>query len=287
MAKRNNLQLSYGPVVFPCRVVTAHESTADKTHPTHAKCGGLLNNGPKWCATCSEEAKEFGRGYKVNSKTIVALTEADLAGLPVKSQDEIDVVQFFPDTIDSRYHGEHLYYIAPEGKAKGYTLLLGIMAGKGLKALARFRKALWSIEPFDGVLMMREVVYASDLRSPGEVKAGIKTTPITDKEIQAVSALIATMVQPLNLEAYTNAYTEALEKLVEDKLAGRVTTNTPTVEAKATSEDGLADEIMAFLGKQGAVKVISQPAGELTELVPGATPEPVVEAESEMVVLPW
>jgi DNA end-binding protein Ku len=252
-------------------------------------------NERKWCSVCDKEvsAEQITKAYKLNTKTIVPLSEDEIASLPVKSTKEIEVVQFFTENLDVRYHSEHLYYIGPDGKPKAYVLLLTAMMKAGVKALARFKKSLYVIEPFNGVLTMREIVYADNLRGPEEIKLGIdqamKKVAIGEKEQSAVGQLIAGMVEELDPAAYTNTYTEALEKLVEAKLEGKVVTVAATTEAKTTADDGLADAIMAYLNKGkepvAEVKTVIVPAGEFVPLVVGQSPEPV--EEQEFVELPW
>jgi DNA end-binding protein Ku len=283
-------QLSFGPVTFPCKLFSAHESAVDKLCNVHTTCGGPLAQ-KKWCPACQAEAIETQKGFKLNSKNIVPLTEAELDGLPVKSQKEVEILQFFSEPIDARLHGEHTYYLGNDGKAKAYTLLLTAMEKAHVKALARFRKSLYVIEPFQGVLMMQEIIYIADLRDPGEVRLGIeqgmKRVVITEKEQGAVGQLIGGLTAKLELGAYGNAYSEALEALVEAKMAGRSPIVASTTTAQPSNEDNLIDEIMAYLNKGKAqVKTVIQPEAEVVPLVLGATPDPV-EAEPETIWLPW
>ncbi len=306
MAMRGtSTQLECGPILFACKVYAAHETVKDGMTNTHTACGGKLNE-RKWCAACEKEvlAADITKAYALNTKTLVPLAEDEIASLPVKSTKEIEVVQFFKGPLDDRYYGEHLYYIGPDGKPKAYQLLLTAMEKAKVKAVARFKKSLYIIEPCNGVLTMREIVYADNFREPGEIRLGIeqamKKVAIGEKEQAAVGQLVAGMAKDdLDLSEYTNAYTEALEKLVEAKLEGKVATMAPAAEAKPTSDDGLADAIMAYLGKSkaeedrqlhdklakhGGVVIIEQPAGETVPLVVDQTPEP---ADAEEVVLPW
>ena len=119
--------------------------------------------------------------------------------------------------------------------------------------------------------------------------SGAEALQRSAKEQSAVGQLIAGMVGGLDLAAYTNTYTEALEKLVEAKLEGKVVTVAATTEAKTTADDGLADAIMAYLnkGKEPVAedKTVIVPAGEFVPLVVGQSPEPV--EEQEFVELPW
>lgn len=302
MAMRGtSTQVDCGPILFPCKIYTVHETVRDGMTNIHTPslCDFGSNqtlNERKYCPACEREvgAAEITKAYKLNTKTLVPLAEDEIASLPVKSTKEIEVVQFFSETIDVRYHAEHLYYIGPDGKAKAYQLLITAMQKAGVKALARFKKSLYVIEPFNGVLMMREIVYAANLREPGEILEGMKKASISEKEQNAVGQLVAGMTTKLDLTDQYNVYMKALEKLVEDKQAGKVIDTTPTVEVKATDDDALADAVMVFLNKQpkpegGVIAGQQVPVVDTVTVPAGATVEmPQVKVEDEDVaVLPW
>ncbi|MFF1563791.1 Ku protein [Streptomyces sp. NPDC058293] len=126
---------------IPIKVTAATEDHSIRFHQYHLDDMARIRT-RKFCEIEGAEvrAEEIGKGYEVSKDTIVAISDEDLAGLPLTTAKAIEIVAFVPySEIDPIRIGEG-YYLEPDGQVatKPYTLLRQALKRNSKAAVARF-----------------------------------------------------------------------------------------------------------------------------------------------------
>jgi len=244
--------INFGMVAIPAKLYSATDNKRVSFHQIHAECGSRIQM-PKWCPNCQRkvEAQEIKKGYEIGENQHIILEEQDFQSLPLKSLKTIEVTEFTDRSwIDIRCFDACYFLTCEDTGAKAFTLFLKAMEKANLVAIAKLtyreREHLASIRPYDGVMLLHTLHYADELRPYEELKP--KQVELSDKEMELALMLVDKMRGEFELGKYHNDYREALERLIEAKLAGEVI---PVASEKAPVTD-VADALLASLGMVGA-----------------------------------
>ncbi len=246
--------ITFGLVTIPVKVYSATISKEVRFHLLHAKDGGRIRY-RKVCEKCGEEVSddEIVRGYEVSKNEYVILTDDDFEKIPLKTVKNIEIKQFFdPNELGLIYYG-NFYYISPDkGGEKAYFLLKEAMAETKSMAIGKMgmrgKEYLVALKAFDGGLLMSQLHYIDEVRSPSEVPGWGVEIEVSDEELELAKKLILAMKKPLKLEEYRDEYKEALMKLIEAKLAGREITVSEGVAEVKSLMDALKASLEAVKG---------------------------------------
>jgi DNA end-binding protein Ku len=140
----------------------------------------------------------------------------------------IDISAFVDlDEIDP-IHFQKTYWLAPskEEYGRAYSLLLQAMAKTNRAGVATFvmrgKEYLTAIRPGDNMLILTTLLFPEDLRDPAkELKSVPEVIPARGKELDMAVTLIDSMAEEWDPNNYHDTYTQRVEKLIEDKAAGR------------------------------------------------------------------
>jgi DNA end-binding protein Ku len=179
----------------------------------------------------------------------VPVSEADLQSLPLKSVKAIEVVEFVNESqIDIRCYDKPYFLAADEVGHRAYKLFLMAMEKTNLVAVAKLayreREHLAIVRPYDGIMLLQTIHYTDELKGYDDLISS-KQPFISEKEVELTTNLVKAMSVPqFELEKYHDEYREALEKLIEAKIAGEVL---PTVEAQPAPISDVAEALIASL----------------------------------------
>jgi DNA end-binding protein Ku len=148
-----------------------------------------------------------------------------MASLPAESSREIAVEKFVPsDQIDPMLF-EKSYYLEPEKTGtKPYVLLRDALEQSGrvglVKIALRSREALATLRVRDGVFVLETMMWPDEVR---EADFGFLDDEIEvrQQEVQMALSLIETLSGDFDPSQYSDAYREALEAVIDAKVAGR------------------------------------------------------------------
>jgi DNA end-binding protein Ku len=140
----------------------------------------------------------------------------------------IDINAFVDlDEIDP-IHFQKTYWLAPtkEEYTRAYSLLLQAMSKTHRAGIATFvmrgKEYLTAVRPGDDLLILTTLLFQEDLRDPAkELKSLPEIVPARGKELDMAVTLIDSMTEEWEPSAYHDTYTQRVEKLIEDKAAGR------------------------------------------------------------------
>ncbi|MEU7941661.1 Ku protein [Microbispora bryophytorum] len=239
--------ISFGLVTIPVKLYSATEQKDVTFHQVHREDGGRI----KYKRVCSVDGEEvpysdIAKGYELATGEMVVLTDEDFADLPLTSSRRIDVLQFTPaDQIDPIYFAKS-YYLEPDGQgAKPYVLLRDALERSGqvavVKVALRQRESLAALRVRDGVFVLETMLWPDEIREAdfGFLEEDVDVRP---QELKMAESLIDTMVADFDPTEYKDAYREALQEVIEAKVAGK-----EVVAPETPAEAGPAVDLMAAL----------------------------------------
>ena len=171
--------ISFGLVSVPVELYSSGESSsAISFNMVHKDCGTKLKQ--KYICPKHEvdvDRENTVKGYPVAKDQFVIFTPEELKALDQKATNSIDIKEFIPLAAVDRIYLEKAYYLGPgKGGDRPYRLLAKALEETGRAALgqyaARGKQNLVLIRPWDGVLVMEQLYYADELRTPKEVPLG-------------------------------------------------------------------------------------------------------------------
>ncbi|HSN44209.1 MAG TPA: Ku protein [Propionibacteriaceae bacterium] len=223
--------ISFGLISIPVKLYGATEEKDISFRQVHPADGGRIKY-KRVCEKCGEEVPfaEIGKGYEAPDGRIAVLEKEDFEHLPLKSTKAVDIVQFVDEeTIDPTYF-ERTYVLEAEGPgAKPYVLLRDALAKTGksavVKVALRSRESLALIRPRGKVLLMHTMLWPDEVRDNDYAAPSAEVTA-TDAEVAMAEMFIAQMEGEFKPQDFTDSYREALDAIVQSKLAGIPYTDT-------------------------------------------------------------
>jgi DNA end-binding protein Ku len=249
--------IQFGLVVLPIRLYAATEEHPVRLHEIHVADGSRVEH-RRFCKAENREIpyEQVGRGFTLSDGRVVALTQEDLARLPLPTKRTVDVLGFVPyEDIDPISYGRPYYAGPGPGADRAYALLVEALARTGYVAVAkvalRSRERLALLRPRHGMLILQTLLWQDELRDPGDLAP---STPLTDRELELAEVLIHELTG-INVSDVHDDYAHALEQLVDAKITGG--------ELGVPAEPVPALDLMAALQESIArVKTSSGYAGE-------------------------
>jgi DNA end-binding protein Ku len=217
--------ISFGLVTIPVKLYSATEQKDVSFHQVRRSDGSRIRY-KRVAQTDGEEVPygEIAKGYELSNGETVVLTDEDFADLPLTTSRAIDVLQFVPlDEVDPIYF-EKSYYIEPDkAGAKPYVLLRDALEESGkvaiVKVALRNRESLATLRVRDGVFVLETMLWPDEVRKPefGFLDDDIEVRP---QELAMAGSLIETLSGEFDPSQYKDSYREALQEVIEAKIAG-------------------------------------------------------------------
>jgi DNA end-binding protein Ku len=246
--------ISFGLVSVPVEVYSTGESAASVSfNMLHKDCGTKLKQQyicPKHEVVVDRENTVKGREFAKGQ--FVTFTPEELKALDEKATNSIDVIQFLPLASVDRLYLDKAYYLGPgKGGDKAYRLLTEALKKTGRAGLgqyaARGRQHLVLLRPRDGVLVMEQLYYADELRSPKEVPLGEGEVKPAELNL-AVQIIEQGATEEFQPEQYHDTVRERVLEAIEKKVEGQEITAEPEPEKGAKILD-LMEALKASLAK--------------------------------------
>jgi DNA end-binding protein Ku len=264
-----SLTVSFGLVAIPVKQYSATQSTGGKItfHMLHQKCGSRLRQ--QYMCIKEEvpvERDEMVKGYEFAKDQYVMFSPEELKALEEASTQSIDITEFVPvESIDPIYF-ERTYYLAPDkGGSKPYALFAKALEDSGRVAVghwaARGQSHIVALRPVDGVLVMQQLLFANEIRSPKEVD--VAKVEVREPELklarQLIEAQTSTAFDPT---AYTDEVRARIEAAIQKKVEGEeiAVSEAPTTETTGKVID-LMSALRASLEKSEAARGATRGGG--------------------------
>jgi DNA end-binding protein Ku len=247
-------EISFGLVMIPIRLYAATEHRDVSFRQVHREDGGRIRF-RRVCSIDGEEVaySDVAKGYELPNGEMVVLTDEDLAELPLPTAHSIEVLHFSPaDQVDP-IMWERSYYTEPEPQGvRAYALLRDALERSGMVAVAkvalRQRETLAALRTREGLLVLVTLMWPDEVRVP-DFEFLEEDVEVRSQELKMASSLIDSMTVDFDPSQYADEYREALEALVEAKIAGHEVAPPPQPAEKPVVS--LADALKASLAAVG------------------------------------
>lgn len=217
--------ISFGMVVIPVKLYAATQQRDISFRQVHRADGGRVQY-KRVCTVDGQEVPyaDIAKGYELSNGDMVVLTEDDLKDLPLATAHRIDVLHFAPGEQLDPILANKSYYCEPEpAGVRAYVLFRDALEKSGRVAVAkvaiRQREALAALRVRDGVVVLETLLWPDEVRTP-DFKFLDEETDVRPQELKMADSLIETMTEDFDPSAYSDAYREALEELVQAKIEG-------------------------------------------------------------------
>jgi DNA end-binding protein Ku len=257
--------VSFGLVSIAVRLYSATEEKDIRFHQVHRDDGGRI----KYKRVCSIDGEEvsyddIAKGYDLGGGELVILTDDDFADLPLTTSRAIEVLEFVPaEQVDPILYNK-AYYLEPDKTAaKPYALLRDALTNTErvaiVKVALRQREQLATLRVREDVLVLNTMLWPDEIRA---AKFDILDEDVSARpaELAMAGSLIESMAADFDPATYTDNYREALQEVIDAKVAGReVVQPEETEEAPAAAVDLMA-ALRASVERAKAARGESTPA---------------------------
>ncbi|MCR6489284.1 Ku protein [Amycolatopsis sp. OK19-0408] len=239
--------VSFGLVSIPIQLYAATENKNVSLRQVHEADGGRIQY-KRFCTIDGAEVPyaEIAKGYELPDGEMVVITDTEMADLPLPTQRTIDVLEFVPlESIDPIQY-DRTYYLEPQKNAvKPYLVLRDALHKSSQVAIAkvavRQRESMAVLRVHADVLVMTTMLWPDEVREPDFPFLRDDPPQIRPQELTMAGSLIDSLAEPVfEPEKYKDHYREALEEMIEAKVAGDETTKPAAVTAKADVVDLMA-----------------------------------------------
>ncbi len=225
--------ISFGLVSVPVKLYSSSESSARISFNwVDKKTGSRVKQqyiSPKDGRVVPKD--EMVKGYEFSKGQFVIFTPEELKALDEKATNSIDIAEFVPLAKVDRLFLDRAYYLGPDkGGERAYRLLSEALTQTGRAALgqyaARGQQHLVLVRPADGVLVLEQLHYADELRTPSEVPLG--EGEVKDQELELAKQLIdQTATDQFRPEAYKDNVRDRVLEAIQRKVDGEEITSEP------------------------------------------------------------
>jgi DNA end-binding protein Ku len=219
--------LSFGLVVVPVRMVSAVRDRDIHFHEIDAKTGERV----KVRRICESDGNEvpwaqIGHSYDLDGRQVI-LSDQDLAVAAPERTRTIEIEEFVELEEIDPVHFDHSYFLLPdsdsEGVTRAYRLLRDAMSNSGQVAIGRVvlrsKEYLVAVRERDGLLGLTTMLFADEIRDPGEIEAvpyGQQDAPRREEVDRAVELLQA-MTREFDPSSYEDSHRARLMKIIQRK----------------------------------------------------------------------
>jgi DNA end-binding protein Ku len=274
--------VSFGLVSIAVKLFSATEEKDIRFHQVHREDGGRI----KYKRVCAVDGEEVGyddiaKGYDLGGGEMVILTDEDFAELPLTSSHAIEVLEFVPaEQVDPILYNK-AYYLEPEATAaKPYVLLRDALTNTDrvaiVKVALRQREQLATLRVRDEVLVLNTMLWPDEIRTAkfDFLDDDIEARPA---ELAMAGSLIESMAAEFDPTVYTDNYREALQEVIDAKVAGREVVAPEEPEAAPTAAVDLMAALRASVERARAAR--GEDTGESGDSGEATAPTPIKAAK--------
>jgi DNA end-binding protein Ku len=218
--------ISFGLVSIPVRLFSATEEKDISFRQVHRDDGGRIRY-KRVCSVDGEEVpySDIAKGYELPDGEMVVLDDEDFANLPISSSRSVEVLSFVPaEQIDAVQMSKPYYCDPTGGDVKPYVLLRDSLEKANrvavVKVALRQRERLAMLRPRDGVLVLQTLLWPDEVRGT-KLDFLDQDVSVRPQELAMAESYISALSGDFDPSEFSDHYREALEEVIEAKVAGR------------------------------------------------------------------
>jgi DNA end-binding protein Ku len=261
-------QIAFGLVSIPVKLFSAAEASEKISfNMIHKDCGSRIQQQlfcPKDERTIPRD--ETVKGYEFSKGQYVLFTEEELKALEEKATQQIDIVEFLPNSQIDPIYFQKANYVAPDrGGDRAYALLAKALEQTGRWALAKYaargKQYLVVIRPVGKGLVMHQLFYPNEIRAMEELDLGEPV--IKDNELKmAIQLAEMGASEEFHPENYRDEVKERIRGIIQKKIDGEEITIAAGDEPRAQVID-LMEALKASLGGARPRAVAAKSVGRI------------------------
>jgi DNA end-binding protein Ku len=172
------------------------------------------------------------KGYEYEKDKYVVIEDEDIKKVAPKTAKTMEILEFVKSAEVDPIYFESSYYMAPdEAGEKPYALLFEALKESEYCALAKIamhnREHVVFLRPAKHGILMHTMYYRDEIRTVDEFRTD--TSQVKPAELQMAKMLIDSLAANFTPEKYSDGYRENLKKLIQAKVEGKETVETPEV----------------------------------------------------------
>jgi len=222
-----------GTFLIPVRlggVATEAKSNLHEYHKDDMGNGGRK----KICKKCNADLTEADiiKGIEISKGQVVTFTKEELDSLPLSTTKNIEIDRFVQAGDVNPLLTDKTYHISPdEVGVTAFNLLFEGLKKTGKVAVGKVaisrRENLCVIRPTGKSLVLSTLYWSGEMKESPAVPA----SEVSDVQVDLITQVIGKFSKPFRHDDYSDNYMDALNKMAEDKLAGKdiVITSQPEV----------------------------------------------------------
>jgi len=246
--------ISFGLVSVPVKLYSSADSSATTSFNWLNKNSSARVKQQYVDAQSGEKVDKADmiKGYEFTKGQYVTFTPEEIKALDEKATNSIDINEFIPLGKVDRIWLDKVYFLGPDkGGARAYHLLSEALSETGRAAIGQYatrgKQYLVLVRPMDGILVMEQLHYATQLRQASEVP--IERVDLKDNELDLAKQLIEqSAADTFSPEAYHDTVAGRVMESIQKKVDGEDITAEPTEEPQAKIID-LMDALKASLSE--------------------------------------
>ncbi len=192
------------------------------------------------------------KGYEYEKGKYIVLRDDDFKRVDIEATQTVDIIDFVKlDDVDPMYFNKPYYLEPARGGANAYSLLRDVLKETGKAGIAKVviktRQHLAAVKPMKQALVLEIMHFADELSDSTELKIPDETGKARGKELEMAKALVEQMTDSWDPKRYTDDYSSALMKLIDEKIeSGGKTSAAPIAKPKSS---GKVIDLLAVLQK--------------------------------------
>lgn len=218
--------LTFGMISIPIELSPAARSERISFNQIHSVCHSRIKQ-PLYCPTCEKfvDRNEIEKGYEYEKDQYLLFSKEELDEIEPESAETMEILSFVKvEEIDPVYFDASYYAKPADAGVRAYYLLLDAMRKTGYAGVAKVtmhgRENIVIIRARENGLTLHTMFYNNEIRAVSELTAPQKSE-LKEAESKLAMQLIESLAAPFDPSQYSDAYQQALEKLIEAKARGQ------------------------------------------------------------------
>jgi DNA end-binding protein Ku len=223
--------LTFGLVSLPVKLYSAARSETVSFNQLHKHD----NSRVKQVLFCQAEDKpvprsELVKGYEYEKDKYVVIDDEDIKKVAPKTAKTMEILEFVRSADVDPIYFESSYYMSPdEAGEKPYALLFEALRETGYVAVAKIamhnREHIIILRPAKHGILLHTMYYKDEIKQVDEFRTD--TSLLKPQEVTLAKTLIESLAAGFDPEKYHDEYRANLKAMIQAKIEGKETVETP------------------------------------------------------------